>query len=105
MPIPDRTYGTTSADSRLVRPMHLDWSALFGGTLLGWGAMLFLSLVGMIIGLSAIDPFAARPAQSNLGAGLWGACCAIVASFVGGFFVVRLAGDRRRSESLMHGAV
>jgi len=34
----DRTQGTTSApseaDSRLDRPLRLDWSALFGGTLI-----------------------------------------------------------------------
>jgi len=76
----DRSYGTTTlpseADARLDRPMRLDWSALFGGTLIGWGVMLILALIAMIIGLAVIDPF-----------------------------VARLAGDRRRSESLMHGAV
>jgi hypothetical protein len=103
----DRTYGTarTDAGSRLHREMHLDWSALFGGSLIGWGTMLLLSMVAMIIGLAAIDPFAARPATSNAGAAIWGAASAIIASFVGAFAVVRLAGDRRRGESLMHGAV
>ena len=105
----DRSYGTTTlpseADARLDRPMRLDWSALFGGTLIGWGVMLILALIAMIIGLAVIDPFVARPAASNAGAGLWGAVSAVIASFVGAFAVVRLAGDRRRSESLMHGAV
>lgn len=105
----DRTHGTTSmsseADARLDRPLRLDWSALFGGTLIGWGVLLLLSLISMIIGLAVIDPFAARPAVSNAGAGLWGAASAVIASFVGAFAVVRLAGDRRRGESLMHGAV
>jgi len=105
----DRSYGTTSlpseADARTDRPMRLDWSALFGGTLIGWGILLLLSLVGMIVGLSAIDPFASRPATSNAGAALWGAVSATISSFVGGFAVVRLAGDRRRGESLTHGAV
>src|SRR5207302_11454335 len=101
----DRTYGTTSApsatDSRLERSLRLDWSAIIGGSLIGWGALLFLSLIGMILGLSVLDPFAARPARSNLGAGLWGAGAAVVASFIGAYFVVRLAGERRRAESLM----
>jgi amino acid permease len=105
----DRTYGTTSdrstADSRLTRDMRLDWSALFGGTVLGWGVFLLISMMGMILGLSVIDPFGVRPAVSNSGAAIWGAASAIIASFVGAFFVVRLAGDRRRSESLAHGAV
>ena len=105
----DRTYGTTSersaADARLDRPLRLDWSALFGGSLIGWGVMLVLALVSMIVGLAVVDPFAARPAASNAGAGIWGAASAIIASFIGAFAVVRLAGDRRRDESLMHGAV
>ena len=65
----DRTWGTASmrsaADSRLDRPLRLDWSAIFGGTLIGWGALLLLSLIGMTLGLSVIDPFAARRAASR----------------------------------------
>ena len=105
----DRTYGTTSArsaaDSRLTRDLRLDWSALFGGAVLGWGILLLLSMIGMIIGLSVIDPFGVRPAASNSGAAIWGGVSAVISSFVGAFLVVRLAGDRRRSESLAHGAV
>ena len=105
----DRNYGTTSArsaaDSRLTRDLRLDWSALFGGAVLGWGLLFLLSMIGMIIGLSVIDPFGVRPAASNSGAAIWGAVSAVVASFAGAFLVVRLAGDRQRSESLAHGAV
>jgi hypothetical protein len=95
----------TSADSRLDRPIRLDWSALFGGALLGWGILMLLSMIGMIVGLSVIDPFGARPAASNSGAAIWGAASAVIASFAGAFLVVKLAGDRRRGESLAHGAV
>jgi hypothetical protein len=105
----DRSYGTTSArsaaDSRLTRHIRLDWSALFGGSVLGWGVLLLLSMIGMTAGLSVIDPFGVRPAVSNSGAAIWGAASAIVSSFVGAFLVVKLAGDRRRSESVAHGAV
>src|SRR5258705_73 len=89
----DRTWGTASmrsaADSRLDRPLRLDWSAIFGGTLIGWGAFLLLSLIGMTLGVPAF----------------WSACAAIVASCIAGFAVVKSAGDRRRGESLTHGAV
>src|SRR5256886_9448287 len=105
----DRSYATPprpgEADARLDRPMRLDWSAPLAGPLTGWVGMLSLALIAMIIGLAVIAPFVARPAASNAGAGLWGAASAVIASFVGAFAVVRLAGDRRRSESLMHGAV
>jgi len=100
----DRNYAS-AADSRLARHLSLDWSALFGGSLIGWGAMLLLSMFGMIIGLSVLDPFGARPAISNWAAPVFGACCAVVSGFIGAHAVVRLAGDRRRGESLLHGAV
>jgi hypothetical protein len=85
--------------------VRLDWSALFAGTLIGWGAMLLLSLIGIVLGLSVIDPFASRPVASNAGAAIWGALSAAVSSFIGAFAVVRLAGGRRRNESLVHGLV
>ena len=105
----DRTLGTTSipssSDSRISRDLRLDWSALFGGSLVGWGILYLLSMIGMVAGLSVIDAFGVRPATSNAGAAIWGAASAIISSFVGAFIVVRLAGDRRRSESIGHGAV
>ena len=101
----DRIHRAVSADSRLDRPVRLDWSALVGGSLVGWGVFLLLTMIGMAIGLAVIDPFAARPALSNSGAAIWGGACAILAAFIGAFLVVRLAGDRRRSESLAHGGV
>src|ERR1700704_4665157 len=80
MPTYDRGSGTTSmrseADARLDRPVRLEWSALFAGTLIGWGVLLVLSLIGIVLGLSVIDPFTARPAASNSGAALWGAVSA-----------------------------
>ena len=36
----DRNYGHSAADSRLSRPLRLDWSALVGGSLMGWGVLL-----------------------------------------------------------------
>jgi amino acid permease len=105
----DRTHGNASlpgdAGVRSVRHLRLDWSGLFGGVSIGWGVLLLLSLIGITLGLSVIDPFASRPAASNAGAALWGALSAVISSFIGGFAVVRLAGDRRRGESLVHGAV
>ncbi len=105
----DRTSGTTSshsaAESRLNHRRRLDWSALFGGWVLGWGVLLVLSLIAAVVGLAVIDPFAARPAVSNAGAAAWGAVSAVIASFVGSFAMIRMAGDRRRDESLMHGGV
>lgn len=106
----DRTYGTTSlqsaADSRLARKLHIDWSAVSGGTLLGWGALFLLSVIGGALGLAAIDPYALHPAAGlDLASDIWALLAMLATSFLGAFFVVRISGDRRRSESLLHGAI
>ena len=53
MAIFDRTLGTTSirssSDSRISRDLRLDWSALFGGSVVGWGILFLLSMVGMVV--------------------------------------------------------
>lgn len=106
----DRSYGTTSfqsaSDSRLHRKLHIDWSAVFGGTLLGWGLLFLLSVIGAAIGFASIDPYAVHPgAGLDTGSGIWALSAMIATSFLGAFFVVRISGDRRRSESLLHGGI
>ena len=106
----DRTYGTathqSATESRFGRRLHLDWSAILGGTALGWGALLLLSLIGISIGFAAIDPYAVRPQRTaGLGSAIWGGAAMMLTASLGSYFVVRLAGDRRRNESLLHGAV
>lgn len=106
----DRTYGTTSfqsaADSRIARKLHIDWSAVFGGTLLGWGALFLLSVIGAAIGFASIDPYAVHPgAGLDTASGVWALVAMLATSFLGAFFVVRISGDRRRSESLLHGGI
>ncbi len=100
-----------SGEARLGRPLHLSWSALFGGGLIGWGTLFLLSLAGASIGLANLDSSAygsvvsANLGHLGVGVGIFGLVAMLVASFVGGFFVVRIAGERRRREGLLHGAV
>lgn len=106
----DRSYGSTSyksaADSRLARKFNLDWSGILGGTALGWGVLLLLSVIGAAIGFAAIDPYSVHPGNGlDTASGAWGLVAMVVSSFLGAFFVVRIAGDRRRSEALLHGAI
>lgn len=106
----DRSYGSTSyksaADARLARKFNLDWSGIFGGTALGWGVLLLLSVIGAAIGFAAIDPYSVHPGNGlDTASGAWGLVAMVLSSFLGAYFVVRIAGDRRRSEALLHGAI
>jgi hypothetical protein len=82
------------SESRGSRGLSLDWSALFGGAALGWGVFALLALLGVALGLSLVQ-----------GGVTFGVISAGVAAFAGGWFAVRLTGDRRRSAGLTHGAV
>jgi hypothetical protein len=86
--------------------MHLHWWAIFGGSVIGWGLLFFLSLLGLTIGLAAIEPYSPRPASGlDVGSGIWGMAALVLCAIVGAYFVVRIAGEQRRREAALHGAV
>jgi hypothetical protein len=88
------------------RPMHLHWWAIFGGSVIGWGLLFFLSLLGLTIGLAAIEPYSARPASGvDVGSAIWGMAALVLCAVVGAYFVVRIAGEQRRREAALHGTV
>ena len=88
------------------RPMHLHWWAVFGGGVVGWGLLFFLSLLGLTIGLAAIEPYSARPASGiDVGSAVWGLAALVLSSIVGAYLVVRIAGERRRREAALHAVV
>jgi len=95
-------YGSGRVD----RPMRLSWSGIVSGTALGWGLFSLLSLIAASIGFAKFDPFSAQP-ENGLGAGsaIFGIVALLISSFVGAYLAVRVAGDRRRSEALLHGGV
>jgi hypothetical protein len=101
----------TPGETRLARPLHLSWSALWGGNLLGWSTLFLLSLVGAAVGFASVEAssnasvFGDRLARIGLGVGVWGLVAMLIAAFVGSFFVVRIAGERRRREGLLHAAI
>lgn len=102
----DRSYPGGRSDTRRSRALRLDWSGLAGGTVLGWGALSLLTLLGAAVGFASVNPYAAHPAAGlDIGSGIWGGVEMLAAAFLGAYFVVRIAGDRRRGEALLHGGI
>lgn len=94
------------SDARLERPLRLSWSGIVGGTALGWGIFSLLTLIGAAIGFAKFDPYSANPSDGlNVGSGIFGVVALMLTSFLGAFFALRIAGDRRRTEALMHGGI
>jgi hypothetical protein len=100
----DPSYDPYGSNRRARRDLDLDFRAIAAGTIVGWGLFLFLSLVGLAAGLPGLDPRAARPPNAA-GAAVWTAFAMLVSSVVGGFLVVRLAGERRSRSGRMEAVV
>jgi len=107
----DPTYQSTSQGGgdhpeHRARDLRLRWSAIFGGSVIGWGFLFFLSLLGLTIGLAAIQPYSTRPGSGvDTGSGIWGVAALVLSSILGAYCVVRMAGERRKREAALHGAV
>jgi hypothetical protein len=94
------------SDVRFDRGLRISWSGIVAGTALGWAIFFLIGLVGAAIGLAKFDPYSANPANGlGAGSGVFGVLALLVSSFLGAYLAVRIAGDRRRSEALLHGAL
>ena len=86
-------------------PWHrLSWSAIFAGLITAIVLDLVFSILGLAIGLGAIDT--GDTARSmGIGAAIWAVVTAIVALFIGGWVAGRVAGPRTSGNGALHGFV
>jgi len=101
-----RTGDHDASGQRLDRPLRLSWSGIVGGTALGWAIFSLISLLGAAVGFAKFDPYSTQPADGlGVGSAIFGIIGLVASSFVGAYLAVRVAGDRRRGEALLHGAI
>jgi hypothetical protein len=82
------------------------WSAVLAGAFVALGIWFVLHLVGMGIGLIAIDPRDTSTLRSvGLGKGIWSLVAPLFALFLGGLVAARVAGPISRLVGAIHGAV
>lgn len=85
---------------------RVSWAAIFAGALVAVGVWLLLHLLGMSIGLIAVDPDDASTLRGvGIGTGVWSLIAPILALFVGGLATGALTGPLRRMTGAIHGAV
>ncbi|MBC7660944.1 MAG: hypothetical protein H7249_14705 [Chitinophagaceae bacterium] len=84
---------------------RISWPAVLGGVVVALAVQLLLSLLGLGIGASTIDPLKEQNPLAGLatGTGIWFAVTTIISLFAGGWIAGRLAGMNRRLESSLHG--
>ena len=86
---------------------RISWGAIIAGAILAAMTQLVLSLLGISIGLGALDPATEADPLSGLatGAGIWMAASTLISLLAGGFAAARLAGLPKRTDGVLHGLV
>lgn len=88
------------------RQPQLRWSAVLGGAALAIALWITLQVLGMGIGLAAVDTDDAGSLKNaGIGTGIWSLVAPLIAMFLGGLLAGRLAGTRERKIGAMHGSV
>jgi hypothetical protein len=87
------------------RSSPISWPAIFASLAVGISAMLLLTLAGVAIGLTVVDPAAESAPTITMGAAVWQTISMLIAALVGGYVAARLSGLRRTTDGVLHGAV
>jgi hypothetical protein len=88
------------------RQPQMRWSAVFAGSVLAIALWVLLQMLGMGLGLAAIDTDDGGNIRAiGIGAGIWALLVPLIAMFVGGLFAGRLAATRDARVGAMHGCV
>jgi hypothetical protein len=83
----------------------ISWPAVFASLAVGISVMLLLTLAGVAIGVSVVEPGADGPRAITMGAATWQTISMLIAAIVGGYVAARLSGLRRTADGVLHGAV
>ncbi len=84
---------------------RISWSAVFAGVLIAVVSQLLLSLLGLGIGLSTIDPVEEQNPTAGLGLGtaIWYIVSSLLSLLAGGWVAGRLASAPRLFDGVIHG--
>lgn len=85
---------------------RISWSAIIGGLVAALAFQLVLTLLGLAIGFTTIDPYAANPFNGlGMGALIWLVISMVASLFVGGWVAGHLAGVPVRMDAALNGAL
>jgi hypothetical protein len=86
---------------------RVSWGAIFAGVIVTIVIQLTLTLLGVAIGASTIDPLKeSNPTQGlAIGSGIWLLVTGLISLFIGAFVAGRLCGGPRQPDGMLHGVV
>lgn len=97
---------TPAEDARSIMINSVSWGAILAGVAVALVTHLILSMIGIGIGLSTLDPATGdNPSATgfSITAAIWWAVSGIIASFLGGLTAGRMAGVPKESTASWHG--
>ncbi len=102
----DVRTGESQTASRRPYFSAIRWGAVFAGVVSGTASYLLLTLLGIAVGLTAIDPTSPEPVGSvPLGTGIWTGISMLVGAFIGGYVAGHMSGLARSMDGMLHGFV
>ncbi|MDB5106830.1 MAG: hypothetical protein JWP91_4519 [Fibrobacteres bacterium] len=86
---------------------RISWGAVFAGLIVAVMVSLILALLGMSIGLGAVNPTEEANPFSGLGIGaaIWWVASSLVSLFFGGWVAARMAGIPKGFDGALHGVL
>jgi hypothetical protein len=87
---------------------RISWAGVWSGFLIGLGVLMFLSTLGLAVGISAVD---IGPGQTSdvrafgIGAGIWAGLSLLIALFLSGTIASRVSMVVDRTVATTHGAL
>ena len=100
-------YQDQPAYGRMDYLKRISWSAVFAGVLVAIVTQMLLSLLGIGVGLSTIDPVEEQNPAAGLGVGtaIWYIVSSLLSLFLGGWVAGRLASAPRLFDGIIHGVL
>jgi hypothetical protein len=87
---------------------RISWGAVIAGAIIVIAIQVTLSVLGVGIGLSTVDPAAGDSPQGTsmgIGAGIWWVISNLIGLVIGGYVAARLSGAPARGDGIIHGVL
>jgi hypothetical protein len=85
--------------------LRISWGGIWAGALTVLGTLLFLTTLGLAVGISTVDPGDTDAGTLGVGAAVWSGLALLIALFVGGMAATRLGMVYDRATGAFEGAL
>lgn len=97
---------TAREDAHTIMINRVSWGAIFAGVVVGLVVQVLLTMLGVGIGATTLDPGPGETpgaATFSIIAGIWYVVSGIIAAFAGGYVAARMSGQSGATTGALHG--